>query len=141
MAIRSSSLLVLFGGVMVAVVGALLKIQTGCNYDISPVTSASTCVQSAVINQYGQFTSIVPGNLSYDFLGMALVILGIGLLFIGSVFAMLEGDSASASEDRTTRERELVSLSRSPGCPVCGQPLEWIASRNRWYCLGCKEYR
>ena len=26
-------------------------------------------------------------------------------------------------------------------CPVCGQPLAWIAQYGRWYCSGCAQYR
>lgn len=28
-----------------------------------------------------------------------------------------------------------------PNCPVCGQPLSWIAQYGRWYCARCQQYR
>lgn len=28
-----------------------------------------------------------------------------------------------------------------PACPVCGNPLTWIAQYNRWYCARCQAYR
>ncbi len=30
---------------------------------------------------------------------------------------------------------------QTPPCPVCGQPLSWIAQHNRWYCPRCGQYR
>jgi hypothetical protein len=29
----------------------------------------------------------------------------------------------------------------TPPCPVCGQPLMWIAQYGRWWCGYCQQYR
>lgn len=29
----------------------------------------------------------------------------------------------------------------APACPVCGTPLSWVPQYGRWYCTRCQQYR
>ncbi len=142
MASRVPPFMVFAGGFLAAVVGAVLKLQAGCNLSASPTSSYTACIQSALVDQNGMFHNVIPGNLTYDFLGIALVVLGIGLIFISFAIALVQ-DQLVQPPTETGASPQLTGASSvvPPACPVCGDPLVRILEHERWYCLRCKEFR
>ncbi len=138
---RAAPYFILAGGWVLAVVGAVVKLAAGCNFAVSPGSSASSCAQSAVVDQYGAFHNVIPGNLTYDFLGMALVVLGMAMILVGLTIALLQEAVPFAGPQATSPAAVPAHVVAPPRCPMCGEALVRILEHERWYCLQCKEFR
>jgi len=77
----------------------------------------------------------------YAYRDIGLLVAGVGgiLLVVGLVMiATKAGPSAGFAPPLPAPAYGPAPIAT---CPVCGQPLAWIAANNRWYCSRCGQYR
>lgn len=80
---------------------------------------------------------------AYDaiaYVGVAVAIIGVVLTLVGAV-SREEARPGLIGPAAAPWPSPPVQPQAGPPCPVCGQPLTWIAQYNRWYCGRCAQYR
>jgi len=126
-------LVLLLLGFAAAAAGFWMSAGVTTAYNACLLTSPPAGFCEILLSQEAAYDAIA-------YIGVALVVIGVVLTLVGAL-TREEARPDLLGPAAAPWPSPPIPTQSAPPCPVCGEPLTWIAQYNRWHCGRCAQYR